>query len=127
MEKNQSELAKKQQQANWNNAKKNHNLVEYIHYTNLATDQSNETYRSTFWCYFNLHGNTTRMSNDLQTIKTEKKTTPVTIAPSKASLRRINRKVERGHRNWLDIQKFQKYCLKIPEVISEVEEKKFMF
>ena len=34
----------KQQQENWNKAEKNHNVIEYMHYTNLATDQSNEIY-----------------------------------------------------------------------------------
>ena len=35
-------LARKQQQENWKNAKKNHIVIIYIHYTNLATDQSSE-------------------------------------------------------------------------------------
>ena len=58
------ELVKKQQQENLNNAKKNHNVIEYMHYTELATDQSNEIYVPTFWCYYDPHGNTTRISND---------------------------------------------------------------
>ena len=52
------------------------------------------------------------MSNDSRTIKNEKKTTPVTIVPAKASLRKINRKVEPRYRHWLDIQKLRKQYLK---------------
>ena len=41
-------------------------------------------------------------------------TTPVTIiAPAKASLRKINRKVGMQYRQWLDTQKLRKWCLKI--------------
>lgn len=119
-------------------------MIEYIHYTNLATDKSNEIHHPAFWCYFDPHGNTTRMSNippkymensterkrmsnDPRTIKKEKKTTPVTITPAKTSLRKITRKVECRYRHWLDTQKLQKWCLKIPEVISEGGEKEYMF
>ena len=34
-------LAKQQQKENWHKAKKNHNMIKYMHYTKLATDQSN--------------------------------------------------------------------------------------
>ena len=61
-----TKLAGIQQQENWKNIKKNHNMIPYMHYTNLAIDQSNEIHLPTFWCYFDLHGNTTRMSNDPQ-------------------------------------------------------------
>ena len=37
-----AKLAKKQQQEDWKNAKNNHNVIKYMHYTNLATDQSSE-------------------------------------------------------------------------------------
>ena len=59
------------------------------------------------------------MSNDSRTIKNEKKTTPVTIVPAKASLRKINRKVEPRYRHWLDIQKLRKQYLKKIEVVSK--------
>ena len=98
MKKNHSKLAKKQQQDNWNNAKNNHNVNKYMHYANLAIDQSNEIHRPTFWCYFDPHGNTTRMSNVPQTMKKGKKATPVIIVPVKASLSKINRKVEHRFR-----------------------------
>ena len=58
-----TKLAKKQQQENWNNAKKNHNVIKYMHYTNLTTDQSNEIHDTSFWCYFDPQGNTTQISN----------------------------------------------------------------
>jgi len=61
-------------------------VIEYIHYTELATDQSNEIMFPIFWCYYDQHGNTTRMSNDPRLTKKMKTTTPVTIAPAKASL-----------------------------------------
>ena len=64
-----------------------------MHNTNLATNQSNEIHDTIYWCYFDPHENTTRMSNDQQTIKKEKKTTLVTIAPVKESLKKINKKV----------------------------------
>ena len=49
-----------------------------------------------------------RMSNDPQKMKKEEKITPVTISPAKASLRKINRKVERRYRHWLSLQNMQK-------------------
>ena len=98
-----------------------------MHYTNLATDQSNEIHLPTFWCYFDPHGNTTRMSNDPRVIMKEKATTPVTIAPAKVSLKKINRRVGRRYRQWLDTQKLRKWCLKILEVIPEGEEKTYKF
>ena len=117
-------LARKQQQENWNNAKKNYNVSKYMHYINLAIDQSNEIHHFTFWCYFNSHGNTTRMSNAPGTITLMKKKrkTPVTIAPAKVSLSKMNRKVKYRYKHLLDIHKLQKQCLKIPEVISKGRE-----
>ena len=76
-------LAKKQQRKNWRKAKKNHNVIEYMHYVELTTDQSNEIHSLTLWCYYDSHGNTTRMSNDPLLTKNMKTTTPVTIAPEK--------------------------------------------
>jgi len=102
-------------------------MLTYMHYTGLATDQSNEIDDTLFWCYFDPHGNTTRMSNDPRVIKKEKKITPVTIAPAKASFRKINRKVEHRYRHWLRVQNTRKYCLKILEVIPEGEEKAYNF
>mmetsp|Transcript_4111 Transcript_4111/g.4642 ORF Transcript_4111/g.4642 Transcript_4111/m.4642 type:complete len:139 (+) Transcript_4111:124-540(+) len=67
-----AKLAKKKQHENWKKAKKNHNVIQYMHNTNLATNQSNEIDAALFWCYFNPHKNTPRMSNERQTRKTEK-------------------------------------------------------
>ena len=57
-------LAKKQRQKNWKKAKKNHNVIEYMHFFELTTDQSNEIHSLTLWCHYDSHGNTTSMSND---------------------------------------------------------------
>jgi len=46
--KQQQEIAKKQQRNNWNKAKKNHNVIEYMNYTNISTVQSNEIQYPTF-------------------------------------------------------------------------------
>jgi len=142
--KQQQEIAKKQQRNNWNKAKKNHNVIEYMNYTNISTVQSNEIQYPTFWCYFDPHGNTTRMSNilpkdmedskerkinnkDLRMIKKEKEPTPVTIAPAKVSLERINRRAKGRHKKWLRTKNTRKYCLKILEVIPEGEQKAYKF
>ena len=98
-----------------------------MHYTELTTDQSNEIHFPPFWCYFDRHENTTKMSNDPRVIKKKKKTTPVTIAPAKASLEKINRRVGRRYSQWLDTRKLRKWCLKILEVIPEGEEKAYKF
>ena len=98
-----------------------------MHYTELTTDQSNEIHFPSFWCYFDPHENTTRMSNDLRVIKKTKTTTPVTIATEKASLEKINRRVGRRYSQWLDTRKLRKWCLKILEVILEGEEKAYKF
>ena len=115
-----------------------------MNYTNISTDQSNEIHYPTFWCYFDPHGNTTRMSNilpkdmenskerkimskDPRMIKKEKKATPVIIAPAKPSLRKINRTVESRYKHWVRVQNTRKYCLKILEVIPEGEEKAYKF
>ena len=102
-------------------------MIKYIHYANLAIDQSNEIYHPTFWCYFDLHGNTTRMNNDSEMIKKKKKTTPVTIAPAKARLKQINRKVKRRYDHWLNFQNIQKHYLKILEIMPKGEEKAYKF
>ena len=121
MERRLAKLAKKQQQESWNNAKQSHNVIGCIHYANLAVDQSNEIHKHTCWCYFDLHGNTIKMSNNPWTMKKEKTGTTVTIVPAKASLSKINRKVERRYSLWLDIRRLQKQCLKIPAAISKGE------
>merc|ERR1712238_574459 len=87
-----TQLAKKQQQENWKKAKKNHNVIGYMHYGGQATDQSNEIHSLTLWCYYDSHGNTTRMSNTPRTI-TENSKTPVTIVPAKTSLKYINKRM----------------------------------
>ena len=43
-----------------------------MQYDNRATYQSNEIHNTTFWCYFDLHGNTTGISNILSTKGTKK-------------------------------------------------------
>ena len=88
-----TKLAKKQQEENWNNAKQNYNVIKYMHYTELAIDQSNKIHLPTFWCYYDPHGNTTRMRNDPRAIKEEISITPVTISPAKASLKKITKKI----------------------------------
>ena len=99
-----------------------------MHYTELTTDQSNGIHFPQFWCYFDLHGNTTRMSNDPRVRKKEKNPpTPVTIAPAKARLEKINRRVGRRYSQWLDTRKNRKQFLKIPEAIPEGEEKAYKF
>ena len=80
-------------------------MIKYMHYTNLATDQSNKIYHYSCWCYFDPHGKTTRISNEPQIVKKEKTTLSLIIAPEKVILRRINRKVEHRYKNWLDTQK----------------------
>ena len=87
----ETQLAKKQRKENWKEAKKNHNVIGYMHYGGQATDQSNEIHSLTLWCYYDSHGNTTRMSNNPRTI-TENSTTPVTIVPAKTSLKYINKR-----------------------------------
>ena len=91
-------------------------MIKYMHYTELETGQSNEIYFLTFWCYYDLHEYTARMSNDPQLIKKEKSKTPVTISPAKASLNKINRKMKTKYKNWLSVQNMRKHCLKILEV-----------
>merc|ERR1712238_615428 len=122
----ETQLAKKQQQENWKKAKKNHNVIGYMHYGGQATDQSNEIHSLTLWCYYDSHGNTTRMSNNPRTI-TENSTTPVTIVPAKTSLKYINKKMRTRQTNWLLDRRSRKHCLKILEVIPEGDEKDYMF
>merc|ERR1712194_103765 len=112
----------KQLMKNWTKAKKNHNVIEYMHFFVLTTDQSNEIHSLTFWCYFDHHGNTTRMSNDKRpgTIKEESRT-PVTITPAKASLKRINKRMRIKQINWSNERNMRKHCLKTLEVIPEGE------
>ena len=56
----ETQLAKKQRQENWKKAKKNHNVIGYMHYGGQATDQSNEIHSLTLWYYYDSHGNTIR-------------------------------------------------------------------
>ena len=102
-----------------------------MHYTDLTTDQSNEIHCPSFWCYFDPHENTTRMSNEMNNDprfrNNAKRQTPVTIAPAKASLSNINRTIARRYREWESLQKVRKHCLKILEVIPEGEEKAYKF
>merc|ERR1712161_109693 len=122
----ETQLAKKQRKENWKKAKKNHNVIGYMHYGGQATDQSNEIHSLTLWCYYDSHGNTTRMSNNPRTI-TENSTTPVTIVPAKTSLKYINKRMRTRYKNWLIDRRSRKHCLKILEVISEGDEKDHMF
>merc|ERR1712238_162957 len=121
-----TQLAKKQQQENWKKAKKNHNVIGYMHYGGQATDQSNEIHSLTLWCYYDSHGNTTRMSNNPRT-KTENSTTPVTIVPAKTSLKYKNKRMRARFKSWLIDRRSRKHCLKILEVISEGDERDHMF
>ena len=123
----ETQLAKKQRQENWKKAKKNHNVIGYMHYGGQATDQSNEIHSLTLWCYYDSHGNTTRMSNNPRTITERSTTTPVTIVPAKTSLKYINKRMRTRYKNWLSDRKFRKYYLKILEVIPEGDEKDYMF
>jgi len=61
-------------------------MIDHIRYTNLETNRSDEIYESTFWCYFNSHGDSTRMVHDPFLGKKKKRRIPVTIA-AKVSLR----------------------------------------
>jgi len=80
-----------------------------MHYTDLTTDHSNEIHYPSFWCYFDPHENTTRMSNEMnndpQMRNNAKRPTSVTIAPAKASLNNINRTITRRYREWESLQK----------------------
>ena len=60
-------------------------------------------------------------------IKKEKEPTPVTIAPAKVSLERINRRAKGRHNKWLRTKNTRKYCLKILKVIPEREEEAYKF
>merc|ERR1712161_67463 len=82
----ETKLAKRQRQENWKKAKKNHTVIEYMNYFELTTDQSNEIHSLTLWCYYDYHGNTTRMSDNTRQGRKEENKTPVTITPAKASL-----------------------------------------
>ena len=104
-------------------------MTAHIQYTDLETNRSEEIYESTFWCYFNTHGDSTRMVNDPGSgIKKNRKTqkTPVTIA-AKASPSRTKKRIQIKYSKWLGIRKFRKQLLKIPETILEGEEKEYMF
>ena len=67
------------------------------------------------------------MNKDPRMIKKEKEPTPVTIAPAKASLKIIKRRVRRKYRVWLRTQKVRKQFLKILEVIPKGGEKAYKF
>merc|ERR1712238_531886 len=111
-----------------NNINKN-NMIAHIRYADLETNRSVEIRGSTFWCYFDLHGGTTRMVNDPGSgIKKNRKTqkTPVTIA-AKASPSRTKKRIQIKYSKWLGIRKFRKQLLMIPDIILEGEEKEYMF
>ena len=44
----ETKLAKMQRREKWKKAKKNHNVIDYMHYCGLATDQSNEIHSLTY-------------------------------------------------------------------------------
>jgi len=104
-----------------NNINKN-NMIAHIRYADLETNRSVEICGSTFWCYFNSHGDITRMIHDPLSGKKKKRRIPVTIA-AKVSSSRINRKIHKKYINWLFIRKFWKQLLNIPEAIPELKKK----
>merc|ERR1712238_371432 len=113
---------------NWKKAKKNHTVIDYMHYCGLTTDQSNEIHSLTFWCYYDPHGNTTRMSIDKRpgTIKEESRT-PLTITQAKASVKYNTKRMRIRQTNWVNERNMRKQFLKILEVIPEGDEKEYMF
>merc|ERR1712238_110362 len=124
----QEEAIKSNKNKQRNNINKN-NMIAHIRYADLETNRSVEILGSTFWCYFDLHGGTTRMVNDPGSgIKKNRKTqkTPVTIA-AKASPSRTKKRIQIKYSKWLGIRKFRKQLLMIPEIILEGEEKEYMF
>ena len=94
----------------WKNIQSKNNLITYIQYSKLATDQSNGIHDTTFWCYFDLHANITRMSNnppeDIGEFKEMKKklNTPGTII-QKFSLNRTNSKIKTKYKKLVDYTK----------------------
>ena len=94
------------------------NMIAHIRYADLETNRSDEIYESTFWCYFNSHGDSTRMVNDPGSRKKKKRKSPVTIA-AKVSLSRTNKKIRIKYETWLGIRKFRKQLLNIPESIPK--------
>merc|ERR1712238_274536 len=123
-----TKLAKMQRQENWKKAKKNHTVIEYMNYFELTTDQSNDIHSLTLWCYYDPHGNTTRMSIDKRPGTTkEESRTPVTIAPAKASVKYNNRRMRIRQTNWVNERNMRKHCLMTLEVIPEGDEKDYMF
>merc|ERR1712238_516690 len=123
-----TKLAKMQRQENWKKAKKNHTVIEYMNYFELTTDQSNDIHSLTFWCYYDPHGNTTRMSIDKRpgTIKEESRT-PLTITQAKASVKYNTKRMRIRQTNWVNERNMRKQFLKILEVIPEGDEKEYMF
>ena len=101
-------------------------MIGHIQYDDLETNRSDEIYESTFWCYFNSHGGITRMVNDSGSGKKKKRKPPVTIA-AKASPSRTKKRIQIKYSKWLEIRKFRKQLLMIPEIILEGEEKEYMF
>ena len=75
-----------------------------------------------FWCYFQPHGISTRMSN-VPAWNYRKTGTLVIIAP-RTSSDRINRKT---YPQWLRFCKFRKQLLQIPRITPEADDKEFMF
>merc|ERR1712238_233055 len=121
-------LAKKKRQEKWKKAKKNHNVIEYIHFFELTTDQSSEIHSLTFLCYYDSNGKTTRMSVDKRPGTTKKESrTPVTIAPAKASVKYNNKRMRTRQTNWVNERTMRKHCLMTLEMIPEGDEKDYMF
>merc|ERR1712238_312166 len=121
-------LAKKKRQEKWKKAKKNHNVIEYIHFFELTTDQSSEIHSLTFLCYYDSNGKTTRMSIDKRPGTTkEESRTPVTITPAKASVKYNNKRMRIRQTNWVNERNMRKHCLKTLEMIPKGDEKDYRF
>ena len=101
-------------------------MIAHIRYADLETNRSDEIYESTFWCYFNSHGDITRIVNDPGSRKKKKRKILITIA-AKVSLSRTNKKILTKYSKWLGIREFREQLLLIPESIPEGGEKEYMF
>ena len=101
-------------------------MIAHIRYADLETNRSDEIYESTFWCYFNAYGDSTRKVHDPLSGKNKKRRIPLTIA-AKVSSRKTNRKIHKKYFNWLGIRRFWKQLLNIPEAIPKGEEKAYKF
>ena len=77
-----------------NNINKN-NMIAHIRYADLETNRSVEIRGSTFWCYFNSHGDITRLVNDPSSSEKKNRKRTVTIA-TKIDPSRTNRKMQKN-------------------------------